>query len=215
MMENIPIVMKKYNQNERYFGYHLIYYFDLIDIRSTLDEDIEQLREAEGSLVKKLKKSPIDIRLDDVKNLDEGTAQIETLLEQIANNINQRWKDIKVEGHELFKFFPIDRTETVEEYYEGYGIRFYLLQGKPLPRYLPLPNPLDVVEQLEEELGIDRERHNRMITRPLHPESPPYSVRYKFSSVNELIAKTKAYLTRWPQVEVKGYEKKPWENIKS
>lgn len=210
MMEKIPSVMKKYNPNERYFGYHLIYYFDLIDIRSTLDEDISQLSDAELSLAKKLKKSPINIRLDDLKNLYEGTAQMNTLLEQIANNIHQRWKDLKLEGHELFEFFYTERTEAVREYYEGYGIRFYLLQGKPFP-----PNPLDVVEQLEEELGIDRERHNRMITRPFHQKYTPYSVRYKFSSVNELIAKTKAYLTRWPQVEVKGYEKKPWKNIKS
>ena len=138
--------MEKYKPDEQYFGYHLEYYFLLLEKRRDVEGDIIHLKESSKKLDDKLKDFPLELPKAENTAVEEIISRVDSQLKSISDIITSRWKNIMAckdpSFDSLLKFkrsiAPNDRK---------YPIQYFL---KPNKRELLLER----APRLADELGL-------------------------------------------------------------
>lgn len=185
--------MQEYNLDERYFGYHLEYYFRLIDVRRSIEASVSKISEAgknileaEDDLCKKLHDYPIEIPSLYYDGINEVTGRIQSILEQIATNVNKRWELIKLNNHVFFSY-PENAKENMAPEFDAYNVNYSL----------PTVDNFDDAEKVALPILTDfnliaSEKYH--INSELYLKPRAFSLGVHFSSKAKAISCTKRYL---------------------
>jgi len=207
MMQQIPIVMKQYDPKERYFGYHFIHYFTILDSKRSIEEDITKLEEVRKSLLGKIKSANIEIDLDDLAKVYEVRDQLDSRLDQISENVHQKWEEIRIGRWRPWTSIS-SSAEHRERRPEGYTVGYQFPErykikleqfSSPETGYnITEENRLryEAAKKVMDELGLNHKGWLQNL-----PTTDGLYLIYSFNSINEAIDTTKQYLSKFPKDE--------------
>lgn len=117
--------MKDYEPNERYLGYHLEYYFNLLEERKGIEDDFIQIKDSQKRLEEKLKRFPLEIPELKIGTIPEIVAKIDSQLDEISKVISSKWENISITSHSFFSV-PVNDRNSIKYYYRGFPVKYSL-----------------------------------------------------------------------------------------
>jgi len=165
--------MEPYKLDEKYFEYHLRYYYSLLDVRRNIARNMDEMKKIYGSVTSNLDFINIEVPdLGVVNKISEECLQFDELFECIAKNVNRRWEKIGISED------PTKGSCFLED--PKYFINYWVPHVTDSSR-------VNVI-RLEEELGIKSSKW--------YSGSDKFE-KFWFDSIDELISKTKNYLLKF------------------
>jgi hypothetical protein len=177
--------MHMYEPSERHFEYHMRYYFNLIDMRRGIEDQIDTFHEHAKKVDELFSVLPFDsphysTSFDDVILLTQD------LLVSISENISNRWNGVQVNNHTVFSYDRSMISEIARSHFGGYSVEYHLMDYYENIR----DDSVSAALELAESLTVSMKDYS-VVSRLYVPD---YAFCVKFDSIDTAIDVTKKYL---------------------